>query len=99
MAEKQRTGQQILSFGGSPFDDDDDDVSGGLVTVLHAPFAEDLPVGEMTIREVRTRYNDHIDLHPDAVAYVNGNEADDDTVLHEGERLMFMRQSGIKGAA
>lgn len=97
MSEQQRMRQQFLSFGGSSPDDDDVTASGGLVTVLHAPYAEQLPVGEMRIGQVRERFRDRLDIHPDAVAFVNGSAADDDTIVREGERLMFMRPSGEKG--
>jgi hypothetical protein len=97
MPEQRRTQQQIRSLGGSSFDHDDEG-GGGLVTVLHAPYAEELPVGEMRIHQVRDRFRDRLDIHPAAVAFVDGNQADDDTIVHEGQRLMFMRPSGEKGA-
>jgi hypothetical protein len=96
MSEQRRTHQQFLSFGGSSLDDDAD-TSGGLVTVLHAPYAEQLPVGEMRISQVRDRFRDRLDIHPAAVAFVDGSPADDDTIVREGQRLMFMRPSGEKG--
>jgi hypothetical protein len=99
MSEKRKTIQQILSFGGSSSDDDDDDGSGGLVTVTHAPYSEQLPVGEMRVANVRDRFSGRLDIHPAAVALVNGSPVDDDTIVHEGENLMFMRPSGEKGAA
>ncbi|MBW2274720.1 MAG: hypothetical protein JRG96_15745 [Deltaproteobacteria bacterium] len=84
-------------IGGSVFDDEESEESGGLVTVLHAPYTEELPVGEMNVREVRTRFRDRLDIHPEAVAFVDGSPVDDDTIVHEGERLMFMRPAGEKG--
>jgi hypothetical protein len=95
-ALNQRLNQeQILSIGGSSIGDDEG--GGGLVTVLHAPYAEELPVGEMSVRQVRERFTDRLDIHPEAVAFVDGTQADDDTIVHEGQRLMFMRPSGEKG--
>ena len=67
------------------------------MTVLHAPYSEQLPVGEMTVRAVRERFNDRLDIHPQAQAFVDGSPADEDSVVHEGQRLMFMRPSGEKG--
>jgi hypothetical protein len=72
--------QNELTFGGSFFDEEEDEIGGGMVT------------------QIRERFFDRLDIHPDAVAFVDGNEADDDTVVHEGQRLMFMRPSGEKGA-
>ncbi len=89
--------EQSLSSGHAYFDQAD--AVGGLVTVLHAPYTEQLPVGEMSVRTVRERFTDRLDIHPDAVAFVDGNAVDDETVVHEGQRLMFMRPSGEKGAA
>ena len=68
------------------------------MTVLHAPYTEELPVGEMSVREIRDRFRDRFDIHPEAIAYVDGHGVDDDTIVHEGQRLMFMRRSGEKGA-
>ena len=89
--------EQSLSSGQAYFDQND--AAGGLVTVLHAPYTEQLPVGEMTVRTVRERFSDRLDIHPAAVAFVDGNQVDGDTVVHEGQRLMFMRPSGEKGEA
>ncbi len=97
MQERKRTRQQSLELGGSFFDNQEEEESGGLVTVLHAPYTEQLPVGEMSVREVRERFRDRLDIHPEAVAFVDGDQVDDDTVVHEGQRLMFMRPSGEKG--
>jgi hypothetical protein len=98
MQERQNspTTEQSPAYRGPGYFDDDD-VSGGLVTVLHAPYTEQLPVGEMSVRAVRERFTDRLDIHPDAVAFVDGNQAVDDTIVHEGQRLMFMRPSGEKG--
>jgi hypothetical protein len=78
---------------------DFDDGAGGLVTVLHAPYTEQLPVGELSVGVIRERFSDRLDIHPEAVAYVDGNPVDAETVVHEGQRLMFMRPSGEKGFA
>ncbi len=99
MQERRQVQQEFVSIGGSFFDDGADESSGGLVTVLHAPYAENLPVGEMSVREVRGRFRDRFDIHPDATAYLDGSEVGEDTVVHEGQRLMFMRRSGEKGGA
>lgn len=97
MQERQRTRTPEQSLGSGHAYFDQNDAAGGLVTVLHAPYTEQLPVGEMSVREVRERFTDRLDIHPDAVAFVDGDAVDDDTTVHEGQRLMFMRPSGEKG--
>ena len=96
--EVRRNQQLELTPVGSFFDQDDDESTGGMVTVSHAPYAEDLPVGEMSVREVRERFADRLDIHPDSVALLDGDEVGDDTIIHQGQRLMFVRPSGEKGA-
>jgi len=99
MQERQQTQPTERSLGSGQDYFDPSDGAGGLVTVLHAPYTEQLPVGEMTVRTIRERFTDRLDIHPDAVAFVDGNQADDDTIVHQGQRLMFMRPSGEKGEA
>ena len=96
--QERRLSQRDERAIGDPFSNDEEDEGlGGMVTVLHAPYTEDLPVGEMSVREVRERFRDRLDIHPEAVAFVDGDQVDDDTIVHEGQRLMFMRPSGEKG--
>jgi hypothetical protein len=102
MQERSREQTRTRHSSGQPgslFDDGPQDGAGGLVTVVHAPYAEALPVGEMSIAMVRDRFRDRLDIHPEAVAFVDGNPAGDDTIVHEGQRLMFMRPAGEKGIA
>lgn len=70
---------------------------GGTVDVAHGPYRESLPVAEMSVAEVRRRFQDMLDIHPEAVALVDGNEVDDATRLRAGQMLMFVRPSGEKG--
>ena len=53
----------------------------------------------MSVRDIRDSFRDRLDIHPEAVAFVDGDPVDDDTVIHEGQRLMFMRPSGEKGGS
>jgi len=97
MDEKKR---QRLREGGAPggagiFDDGG---TGGSVDVAHGPYRESLPVGEMTVAEVRRRFQDQLDIHPEAVALLDGHEVDDATRLRNGQMLMFVRPAGEKGA-
>ena len=77
---------------------DDAGTTRGTVVVSHGPYRETLPAAEMTIRDVRRRFRDHLDIHPQAVAMLDGEEVDDATQLRAGQMLMFIRPSGEKGA-
>ncbi len=71
--------------------------TGGAVTVCHGPYSEDLPVGNMSVGEVRRRFSDRLDIDPQSQAVIDGNEVDDSTVLRGGQLLAFIRQAGEKG--
>jgi hypothetical protein len=66
-------------------------------TVMHGPYAENLPVGGMSVGQVRTRFRTRFDIHPDAQAIVDGHEASEDTILQPGQLLAFVRFAGEKG--
>jgi hypothetical protein len=68
-----------------------------MAMVTHGPYAEALPVAEMTVSQVRSRFQDRLDIHPEAMAMLDGNPVDDATTVRAGQTLMFMRQSGEKG--
>ena len=76
---------------------DDSGSAPGLVTVTHGIYRNDLPVGEMSIAQVRSRFRDRFDIHPAATALLDGNPADEQTILRAGQRLTFVRPSGEKG--
>lgn len=75
----------------------DDNVDSMMVTVSHWPYCERLPVGEMTVSEIRRRYADRFDIDPQSVATIDGREADGETVVAAGQTLMFVRRAGEKG--
>ena len=101
MSEKQRSRRQRESAGGGPALWGDPGPSGSgdtqLVTVSHGPFAEELPVAEMTVGEVRARFRDRFDIDPEAQAFVDGQPASEETRLGSGEVLVFTRRAGEKG--
>jgi hypothetical protein len=68
-----------------------------MATVTHGPYAEVLPIAEMTVSQVRSRFRDRLDIHPEAMAMLDGNPVDDTTTVRAGQTLMFIRQSGEKG--
>ncbi|HOX04412.1 MAG TPA: hypothetical protein P5555_19300 [Candidatus Paceibacterota bacterium] len=67
------------------------------VTVSSGPYAERLPVGNMTVGEIRQRYRDRFDLDPESQAVLDGNDVGDDVRVRPGQCLMFCRRAGEKG--
>ena len=92
---RQRTRQGGAGPGSGLFDDPS--AAAGMATVTHGPYAEVLPIAEMTISQVRSRFRDRLDIHPEAMAMIDGNPADDATTVRAGQTLTFVRQSGEKG--
>jgi hypothetical protein len=70
---------------------------GGLATVAHGPYAEQLPVGEMTVGEIRARYGDRFDIDPESQAILDGIEVGDDVRIRSQQVLIFARRAGEKG--
>jgi len=68
-----------------------------LVTVASGPYAEQLPVANMSIGQVRARFRDRFDIDPNSQAVLAGNEVGDETVVRPGQLLMFVRRAGEKG--
>ena len=97
MQERMRRQQRgaRLGPGGDPFDDAEP--AAGMATVAHGPYAERLPVAQMTVAEVRRRFQDRLDVHPEAIAVIDGNPVDDATRVQAGQLLMFVRPAGEKG--
>jgi hypothetical protein len=93
--EQTRVREQIGSSGPSSAIDDAADSL--MVTVSHWPYCERLPVGDMTVSEIRRRYADRFDIDPQSVATVDGHEAGGETVVAAGQTLMFVRRAGEKG--
>ncbi len=81
---------------GSIFADDEED-SPQRVTVSSGPYAEHLPVGNMSVGEIRRRFRDRLDIDPRSVAVVDGHDVSDDTVVIAGQVLTFMHRAGEKG--
>ena len=73
------------------------DATGLSVTVSHGPYAEQLPVGNMTVSEIRSRYRDRFDIDPRSQALLDGNEVGDETTVRPGQHLLFVRRAGEKG--
>jgi hypothetical protein len=66
-------------------------------TVMHGPYAEQIPVADMAVGMIRQRYGDRFDISPDSTAFIDGNPVDEHTVVRAGQVLMFARRAGEKG--
>ena len=73
---------------------DDSGSAPGMVAVTHGIYRTELPVGEMSIAQVRSRFRDRLDIHPEARALLDGSPADEHTTLRAGQALTFVRPSG-----
>ena len=69
------------------------------VTVSSGPYAEQLPVGNLSVGEIRRRFRDRLDLDPNSQAVLDGNDVGDEVVVRPGQALMFTRRAGEKGRA
>lgn len=89
------------AWGGPPGLDDLFEPPGASVpvTVCSGLYVEQLPVGHMSVGEVRARYADRFDIDPESQAVLDGRDVDDQTVVQPGQRLTFVRRAGEKGAA
>jgi hypothetical protein len=75
-----------------------DEDSGGLVQVGTGLYTERLPVGGMTIQEVRETFADRLDIDPGAQPVIDGQlVTDESTRLQTGQQLAFVRHAGEKG--
>ena len=68
-----------------------------LATVIHGTYAEALPVARMSVAQVRRRFADLLDIHPQATAVLDGAPVEDDVTVQAGQSLMFVRRAGEKG--
>ncbi len=96
--EQLRHGQVQLGPSGDSDEFADTTTShGGNVQVIHGVHAHSLPISGMTVRQARAELEERLNLAPDALAVVDGNEADEDTVLTENQVLNFVKHAGEKG--
>jgi hypothetical protein len=52
----------------------------------------------MSVEAVRHRFADRLDIDPSATAVLDGNAVDDEqTTVHTGQTLIFVRWAGEKG--
>lgn len=75
-----------------------DPAGGNLALVAHGPYAEALPVAGMSTAQVRRRFENLLDIHPQASAVLDGVPVDEHTLVQAGQILMFVRRAGEMGA-
>jgi hypothetical protein len=98
MNERNRQQEQRSGGGGiGGLFDDDEEQSADLVTVSSGPYVEHLPVTNMSVGEIRTRFSDRFDIDPRSVAVLDGHDVNDDVIVRAGQALMFMHRAGEKG--
>jgi hypothetical protein len=69
----------------------------GRVDVIHGVYAHSLPLAGMTVRQARTELEERMNIDPESLAVVDGLEAEEDSVLREGQVLNFLTPAGEKG--
>lgn len=67
------------------------------VDVVNGIHAHSFPLAGMTVRQARHDLEERLNIDPLAVASVDGREADEDTILIEGQTLSFANHVGEKG--
>jgi hypothetical protein len=67
------------------------------VMVSSGPYAEELPVGQSTVGEIRRRFRDRFDIDPNGQAILDGVIVDDHAVVRAGQVLAFAWHTGEKG--
>jgi hypothetical protein len=100
MLSERTPNESLFSLGPQPFSDDFAPAAPGgerHVEVIHGVFAHSLPLVGMTIGQARSELQERMHIDPDAVPVLDGQEADEDTVLGEGQVLNFVKRAGEKG--
>jgi hypothetical protein len=69
----------------------------GEVSVAYGVHAHNFPLAGLRIRDARAQLEERMNIAPDAAAVVDGNEADEDVILGEGQVLTFVQPAGEKG--
>jgi hypothetical protein len=101
MKERARTRSEAIGSGPSGLGDIFDayaDAS-ATATVRHGVYAEDLPIAEMTVGEIRSRYGDRFDIDPRSQAEIDSVPVGNETTVRAGQVLTFSKRAGVKGAS
>ena len=95
---RQASRMQVITGGDGPRDEFfDTEAPTGTATVSHGPYLEELPVANLSVSQIRERFADRLDIHPEAVALLDGDPVDDAATVRAGQLLAFIRPAGEKG--
>jgi hypothetical protein len=70
----------------------------GNIGVIHGIYTHSVPLAGITVRRARAELSERLNIAPDALALVDGNEVGDDFILVAGQVLNFVKDAGEKGA-
>ena len=88
----RRPGSGLWGQGGT-----DPEPTAPMATVTHGPYAEQVPVANMTVGQIRQRFGARFDIDPESQPYIEGEPVSNDTVVQADQVLMFARRAGEKG--
>ena len=98
----ERERNDVVSTGPAAFSDAFSSGGGvavgeGQVHVIHGVYSHELPLVGMTVGQARSELAERMNIDPESMATVDGDEVDEDTVLVEGQVLNFLTRAGEKG--
>ncbi len=96
MLERRPAHNQLDHFSASPAIFAPAEPS-AMARVVHGLHDRPLPVAGMTVGEIRARFGDHLDLHPQVPALLDNEDVTDDVVVRVGQMLVFSHRVGAKG--
>jgi hypothetical protein len=72
----------------------------GSVTVISGPYMmQSLPVAGLEVSAIRSRFASLLDIDPNSIAVIDGEEADEHTIVRQSSCLVFISRAGEKGAS
>jgi hypothetical protein len=69
-----------------------------IVHVIHGVYADAVALAGKTVGQARDQLKDRLDIVPDAVAVLDGQEIEETAVLRGGQVLCFVKRAGEMGA-
>lgn len=68
------------------------------VIVMNGLHVRPVPRAGQTVGQIRDELEEQMNIDPESMATIDGEAADVDTVLREGQVLLFVKHAGEKGA-
>lgn len=69
----------------------------GKVKVIHGANDDEFGIAGATVQQVRANLVDAFNIPGDALAFVDGEQVDQNHILQEGQVLEFVKAAGVKG--